>query len=343
MLFLLSLYCFADTMNIGGTKFDVVIQTYNPNINKKGAAVFIVNETGELISTGTLRPKTPTTLREKIFNSVHVNQKKSVNLTQNKIPTQQWRGEKIQPVVIEIFGTHQCPYCRDAKDLALETFGKEIGEENVKSYHIDDDLTYRQKSQDILNAAGSNLKTVPRISVIDANNTRWFIGGFSPDFTNFVDTHKNMSATSVLKTDFTKLDLPNPELYTLGMSVRPIQIEIFGADYCPACVNSKALATQTFGDNKVQFYDIKKSYQYRSKSDSFLRIVRWPDTSMPRICVIYDRGNGPERLFLGGFPQLRNFINSMSKTRTMVRQQPQRIQRIQSGSSKPSGIWSNWG
>lgn len=321
MLFLLSLYCFAGSMIIGGVEFDDVIKEYDPTVDPEGAAVFIVGKNGGLVSTGRLVSKGQAPQPE-----ISVASTNSVDFTSLKIPTQQWDGRQISIQQIEIFGTHQCPYCKYADRLAKNKFGKQ----NVKSYKIEDNPLYRQKSQDILNAAGrSDFNTVPRISVIDSNNMRWFIGGFS-DLQNFVKTNENTSIApqtagdiqASASTNFAELPL-STALYRQGMLVEPIQIEIFGADYCPPCRASKALADKVFGDDKVKFYDIKKSGQYLNISNNILRTVRWGDTRMPRISVIHNGSNGPKRLFLGGYGQLQNFISSIGKTNAMVRPQTQ--------------------
>lgn len=285
MLLLLGLFCFAESLTIGGVEFDDVVQTYDPNIDTEDAAVFVVSKNGKLISTGKLRPKGQT--EQPPVSIVPAPTKNSpIDFTQVKIPTQLWDGRQISIQQIEIFGTQQCPYCRYAKKLAEKKYGKEI----LKDHEIDDDFALRKKSDAILAAAGkSNFNTVPRISVIDNNNMRWFIGGFS-DFQNFVQTNRSTPITpQTVDVDQASAannyaELPVPTKRNLGLPIpadQIIQLEIFGAPDCPACVTAKALASNTFGAYRVKTYDIRKFAKYLKISNNILRSVVWQDTSMP--------------------------------------------------------------
>ncbi len=346
MLFLLSFSCFADIRPNLAMSFSAGGRIFKSNIKKEqdrlirfdeidGSAVFVVARDGTLLFSGLLgsgQGNVPQTFSGMVSGTAPAtftptSASQSIDLMQRKIPTQQWRGEQIQVAQVEIFGTHECPYCRYAQDLAFKTFGKE----NVTRYHIEDDQRYLQKSQDILKAAGrSDFNTVPRVSVIDNNNTRWFIGGFS-DLQNFVTKNGSVSvmpasvsiAQSSSTTDFTQVDMPTL-MYRQGTSIQPVQIEIFGAPGCPACVSAKALAIRNFGEDKVKTYDIRRSNMHLNISNNILRTVGWGDTSMPRISVIRIGKNGPKRLFLGGLGQLQSFINTVNARNPMVRrQQPQ--------------------
>lgn len=339
MLFLLSLSCFSEALPNLSVSLFAGGRTFKSQIKKEqnrlihfpeieNSAVFVVGADGALLFSGSFspgqgqRPEAVRTGMAQMLSSPKL-PGSSANFIQSKIPTRHWRGEQIQVVQIEIFGKHGCPYCDYAYNLAVANFGAD----NVKEYKIEDDPLYLKKSQAVLEAAGSDLKTVPRVSAIDNKGTRWFIGGFSPDFETFVKTNTkrnvNVSFSSAPQqmvsisqsssaTDFTQQNIPT-SLYQQGIPIQPekvLQIEIFGADYCGPCQSAKASAKQYF-PGKVAFYDIQKSGQYMAISNNILQAVGVrTNHGMPRISVIYNGPNGSERLFIGG--QLQNFINAMN-------------------------------
>ncbi|MEK7654662.1 MAG: hypothetical protein AAB323_00185 [Pseudomonadota bacterium] len=359
MLFLLSLYCFADTLTIDGVEYDDVIQTRNSASEDEmgGAAVFVVGKDGKLISAGKLRRKVgtvPVPVRKRFKTKPY----QSNDLMKRELPTVQWRNEKIQPAQIEIFSTHQCPWCKFAEAKAHEIFdGQNI---DVSVYKLDSYNPIRKekhlkKSQAILQAVLFDLsspqdeaakqafmnkfitgRSVPRISVIDANNKRWFIGGYD-DFENFIKL--NMSA-SVLPQTFrqseaiAESDLETPmstKLYVPGTPIQQgsiLRIEIFGANDA-----AENLAKATFG-SKVKTYDMTQPGNL-VKSNAILRVVGLGNNyRMPRISVIYKGKNGLQRVFLGGLQHLQGFIDFMNR--------PNAKAKWKASANNSRGIWGAW-
>lgn len=325
MLFLFGLFCFSGNIlsTADGAKFVDDTITRNPVSNEEmeGAAILIVGQDGKILSVGKLRRENQTL------------QSSDDNLMQRAIPTQQWSNEEqIQPVRIEIFGTHSCPWCTLAEAKAHEIFDKQ--NVSIDVYKIDDQKRgeeYRKLSQAILAAARSNLPTVPRISVIDTAGKRWFIGGYDA-FENFINSNRNGPAASQTANatqpsstmNYAFMNIPTTKW--TGAPIQPIQIEIFGAGYCGPCQSAKALAKTYLPHIPLVFYDIMnptpESNQYKEISSKILQDAgARSDHGMPRISVICNGKNGPERLFVGG--QLQSLINSMNGSNEGARAQRQ--------------------
>lgn len=190
MLFLLGLSCLAAKITLTtdkGNKFAFnVKQVEDRQImvsEVENSSVFVLGADGRRLYEGSFAgagagsgaaPQT-----------VNIAEADSTDFSKANIETRKWNGERVDPVQIEIFGTVTCPYCVQAKALALKTFGVE----KTKAYDYNDP-NYAQRSEKIMNDAGIyNYAYIPRVSVIamiDNKLARFVLGGFS-EFSQFVN------------------------------------------------------------------------------------------------------------------------------------------------------------
>lgn len=204
MLFLMSLSCVAApfsgfgqmqqpqpnitlTLSAGGRSFKTAMKKEQNRIISfpeiQSSSIFILGEDGQLLFSGSFKPKqrqASTSLMPGV----------DVDYTKIDIQTRKWKGEQIKVNQIEIFSMDGCGWCDRAKDLARESFGE------PKVYNISSQF-YLRSSQKIINKVLNYLSSIndrfeynkiyssfivngnmPRISVIDNNNVRWFLGGF---------------------------------------------------------------------------------------------------------------------------------------------------------------------
>jgi len=328
VLFLLGMSCcFAATITLtteDGRKFTTKRLRNVPNRlieggEIKSSVVVVLGKNSELLYEGTfgiVPTPTPTPIQVGAnVRSVPTELNTSTDYTKLDISVKKWNGEQIQsPVQIEIFGTETCPYCVKAKKLAIRSFGPE----RMKNFDIEKSATAKRSSQEILNAAGSpDYPYVPRISVIDGNYTRWFIGGYD-DLVRFVASNKSPLAPVSARPDLPQKpqsdfisQLIVTKLYKPGMAINPVQVEIFGTDVdCEKCMSAKYQAMETFGEDKVKVYDLNESDFYKNKSKAILRTVGLDETyGKPRISIIYYEKNTPRRVFIGGYEDLKDFIS----------------------------------
>lgn len=312
MLFLLGLFCFAETVTVtvianDGTLFEEVSASRTPVSNEKmkGAAVYIVGRDGKIISTGRLKSKVSVQAVSASFDFI-----------EKKIPTQQWRGEQVEVLQVEIFSTEGCRFCKYAKADAYKTFG----EKNVKIYKVDDDNkpAHKIKSQAILKAAGQpNFPTVPIVSVIGKNGVRYFLGGYD-QLMAFIKSNR---AASMAPQAFSDVQADATKYLTLDVQTKkwnrekfnPIQIEIVGTKTCPYCVQAKKLAGQTFGKEKIQEYN-SNDRDYWTASEKIMNAAGiYNYAYIPRISVIAMIDGNPVRFVLGGYSEFERFVKWLAR------------------------------
>ena len=326
MLFLLGFSCcFAAKLTLktaGGREFTVknlknMPHRFISDVEMNVSAVAVINKKGDLIYAGKIGDEFPASVQTVPESEVGTVPLGKTDFTAMDIPSKQWHGEQIQsPVQVEIFGTDHCPYCVKAKDLAKSIFG----EGRMKRYDTANYL-YNRKSQAILDAVGqSSYGYIPRVSIIDSNNVRWFIGGFT-DFQRFVRSNRNNVGAPVaidpnsgtepkIQRDFIESPVMT-RMYTPGVFVKPVCIEIFGTDNdCEKCVAAKYAAMEVFGEYKVKIYDMDA---HKAKSEAIVRAAGLSSSyGKPRISVIYYQNNVPQRFFIGGYDEFRQFINDIN-------------------------------
>lgn len=187
MLFLLGLSCLAAKITLTtdkGNKFSFnVKQVEDRQImvsDVENSSVFVLGADGRRLYEGSFAGAGSGAAPQ----TVNIAEADSTDFSKADIETRKWNGEKVDPVQIEIFGTAACPYCVQAKALALKTFGPE----KTKAYDYNNAI-YATRSEKIMNDAGIyNYAYIPRVSVIaaiDDKLVRFVLGGFS-EFGRFV-------------------------------------------------------------------------------------------------------------------------------------------------------------